>query len=61
MHVLRTVLALALAAAVVTPASAHPRDLKLCSSAGLSCECPRQARSCTPLCHLEPLIACPAT
>jgi hypothetical protein len=62
MHVLRAILVLAFAAtAVVTPVSAAPRDLKLCSAAVAACECPRQARSCAPLCRLEPLIACPIT
>jgi hypothetical protein len=62
MHVLRAILVLALAATAFMPSvSAAPRDLKLCSAAIAACECPRQARSCAPLCRLEPLIACPTT
>jgi hypothetical protein len=49
---------LALLATLVQPASAAPRQLELCSGAVQSCDCPRQARSCAPLCHIEPLIAC---
>ena len=61
MHVLRAILILAFAAtAVMTPVSAVPRDPKLCAAVA-ACECPRQARSCAPLCRLEPLIACPTT
>jgi hypothetical protein len=62
MHVLRAVIVLVLAAATfMPPVSAAPRDFKLCSAAVATCECPRQARSCAPLCHLEPPVVCPTT
>jgi hypothetical protein len=54
-------LLLALAATLALPVAAAPRDLKLCSAAVPTCDCPRQARSCVPLCHIEPPIACPTT
>ena len=57
-----SIIVAALVATALAPTGvASPRNIKLCSAAAATCDCPRQPRNCAPVCQIEPLIDCPTS